>query len=151
MAKKKEQTVGVVARGTIVELAKSMLRSKITECEAAIRSAKYGREASTFKPSDAPLSVQADAQKAVRLRAQSDRLKERLRKRGYGIGHSGRLEEAYSVTRARESEASGLRQSRLAAARALREQTLIALVNASGSEEAATILRSLRAKLDAIS
>lgn len=150
MVKKKEQTVGVVARGTIVELAKSMLRNKITECEADIRRAKYGREPSTFKPSDAPASVQADAREATKLRVQSDRLVDRLHKRGYDIGHDGKLEEAYSVTRVRAAEASQIRASRLVAARALREQTLIALVGANGAHDAAAILRGLREKLDAI-
>jgi DNA-binding MarR family transcriptional regulator len=150
MAKTKEQTVGIVARGTIVELAKSMLRQKISACESAIRAAKYGREATTFKPSDAPTRVREAARELVRLKANVQRVERQLEGRGYCVGSRGALEESYSVVTKRRREAAQLREARLAAARALREETLIALVSATSAAEAGKILKALRSKLNAI-
>jgi hypothetical protein len=146
----KETKIGIVSRGTIVELAKSMCRAKILECEGAIRQAKYGREPDTFKPSDAPVAVREDAKRLAVLRRESDKLKRRLDERGYDVSSDGALVRAYRV-RNNESQAARVRRNdRLAAARQLREQTLIGLISAKDAPAAACILRDLRRKLDAI-
>lgn len=150
MKKKKEQKIGIVPRGTIVQLAKSMCRAKIVECESAIRRAKYSYEPSTWKPSDAPLSVRNDARKAASLKKLYRQLESRLVARGYSLDHNERLQEHHSVRRTRDDISRVTRQNRLNAARDLREQTLIALVGATSSAEAGMILKALRTKLDVI-
>lgn len=150
MTAKKEQKIGIVPRGTIVQLAKSMLRQKISACEAAVRNLRWSRPDRGFKPSQAPPFAHEAARKLVKAKAEVEKLKKSLESSGYDLDYHGKLTESHSVRSQREAAETQRQEHRLRAANKLREETLIALVDATDAPSAAVILRGLREKLDAI-